>query len=517
MHRFACTLVALSAITPFFSALFTAAPAPTVIDIVFGFFPFVALGALTLFVAFVWFGRMRSAHAVEEVIQMLLRACVVVILLSLVGVWNDGSYHSVVSPSQALEAMFTVGVLPLHVGPNVLIRFLPLLCAVGVWLRLRRISLPRFQLWRAVGYVYFFQSIFLYALSWVAAALGAVAGSIPHTAEGAFRLLVRAQADGFWTRGQLERFFAPLSQQSENSLLAIHASIVFFAMMTLIVVVVAKQSRSIQVFVRYHAKRGENLLFGAVVLIGFGIGRAANNFSFSYTNVIAGFVFLFVLLLWSAWWRLRRKRTEGVSGASETVSTRMSPMQAVWGDLCARDELAGLSMLALFLALFGSFLLGWQVFLAISVATMMVWIFEGYGTYSPYARPATSYVLSLLLGWAAMTVGLRDMMPSAWMVRILLCASILIAVTQIIRNVQIQSYSHFQRGVIIAIGIAIALFFARQSVFWMLFLPCLAALCIFSSSRVRESWHTYQERVAHSLIAIITLIVFFAPHLLVHR
>ncbi len=461
-------------------------PPPTLIDITFGFFPFLAFGFL---ISLACLPRQRAE-------RLLIPICIAAIFIAATRLWNDGSYLMVLSPIQALISMLTLGVWPLHVGPNALIRFLPIMFALSLGRHLLRMHLPWPQVWKLAGGLYLLQSILVYAMSWIGAALTLGTDATAQTAEDTLRLLVRAQANGFWTRGQLERFLAPIGQQSENSLLAIHASILFLATVAVLILFAVRQHRSIKTWVSPLIQRDSVLLIVSI-LIGLKLGRTVNIGLTAYTDKLAYAVFGVVAVTWLIWWRLQQKREPNEQPEGENSGS------------------------LLLLALFGAVLLGWSVLLALGVVTLLTWMTTSLDRKQTYESSATRglgwnmLLTAACLGWAALAFSLRDLTPSSWMVRIVLASATLIGLATFMQSAYAKSRSRLQQVVLLTVGVALVLLIARQAVVWLLFMPYFTSLLIIS--RTPHAWRLYRDYPAYATLGALTLIVVLGSNLLTHE
>ncbi len=505
---FVATIFGLAVGMSFLAHAATFAPPPSFAAIVYGIIPFLVLGTIVTALIFLTVTRDHLDSVLLYVIRIACVTCGIALGASLLHLWNDGRYDAVLSPHEAFVSILTLGLFPLKAGPDVLIRFFPAIFAVGAFLRLRRLGGAFTQNVGAAFFVYLVLAGFNHALSWIAGVLAIVGRETLQSSTDAVRLLIRAQADGYWTRAQADRFFTPMGLQSDNSFLLIHAAVMFLGISIACILLGRREVRGFNRLVKQLCSR-RVLFVGSVMLLGLAIGNV-NRIFWSYTDVLACLVFIVSAFAWLLSWHLRRDFAS-VEISVGTIHELPLPV---------------IASCALCIALYGAFVLGWPVFFGFLIATIADigcltpqlgslssrW-FGASGPRATALRNAGAFaVIAASLGSAALALAMRDALAPIWMLRLVFTMAILAGLGSLIHRLELFSRSHGIQAMMILLSLAALFFLANQRALWILFLPFVA--CILITVRDAASWPRRRAYPISFTFVAIGFFVLFAPKLL---
>lgn len=496
MQEMACTVLAFSCASAFAASLLTRQSPPALIEIVFGVFPMLACATMLSVALLRFVGHEREQSAMRYARTLAGVACLFGVFLSLTTLWNDGRYYTILTPSGAIVSMLTLGFFPLTFGPIALIRFLPFVFGAGIGFRLWRNTEKKFLALCGACAGYFVLAFLLHALTWVGGILSFTQADTITQASDVFRILARAQADGYWTHAQAERFFAPLGRQGENGFLGIQAATAFLFFVLISVSLLLPYLRPGAAWLRRLGSKSVVAL-ASIVVVGFALGGLMRVGATAYTTRLAYAAFAIVLCAWIVWWRAMR---EAASEAHEEQNERV------------RDT-------SLLLALAGSFILGWPMFLSILSATIFVQIerrlTSGSERWHHIVQSIARMSIAGSIGAAALVVALQEAIAPEWMFRILLATAFLIGCEHGFRHLSQTGVSRAREGFLLCLGIAFALFVAHQQAFWLLFLPSLAATLV--ASRTERAWSRLRARPLDIALGGIGSIILFFPQALIRN
>lgn len=416
--------LAVSCGLPFLSGLLSGAGWPRSSDVVFGVAALVFLAAASAVAGPVLLGRLRLEQALASAIAVLLLAAGASLALDLSGWWNDGSAYLVLRPDQALVSILSLGVWPLRSGPTALLRFWPLLVALGLVWRLRPYRLAPLRLAWVVGAVYAVLAVSVHSLSWIAGMLAAAHQSALETSSDVFRVLVSSQSGGYWAVSQGERFFAPLGRQAETGLAAVQSAVWFLAACAVLATCAARWRPMLRLARRLSDVESATWLL--VSAFGIGIGAALGVKDRSYTSWLSLAIFVAVVVAWI--WRQRLARDLDNLAEDE----RLRPELPLPSGLVAPHELEALIRLLGTAAFFGAALLGWTAVAALLMAETVSWLRSRRGLAwggAWISDGASGFLVSLSLGAAGSTLGLRSFMLQPAQVATLAAASLVAAGT----------------------------------------------------------------------------------------
>ncbi len=436
------------------ASILAGSPSPLLADVLFGVAPFLFLaGALVALTA-----KKKS----EGAFRILGGALAATTLLAATKLWNDGSYYAVLAPVDAVFSILTLGFWPLHAGPLALVRFLPLGIGVGIWLRATRGGRPAKNALVGAVAAFLALAVSINALSWIAGTLGAVRGVSIATPEDAERVLITAQADGYWTRGQVERFFAPIGAQSENSFMLISAAVAFLVAFGVLLFFAIREIRGFDRLLKRLTSKSA-ILVGSAIVISGAIGFSTRS-SASYTDALACLVFLASAASWLFAWRLTRDLANLAHDERERTDLPLPSGAASASDaILLRDACVAIS-------LFGALLLGWPVFAGFATAFILLLCVP-----TKNVRPLTTALAATSLGSSALAVALRDAPPAGWMLHLVLAVGILVGLERLSRHLERYATRRSRQSAVLIGGIALSFFVASERLLWLLFLPICAA------------------------------------------
>lgn len=470
----ACGLVVASASL---SALLTQQAPPNFFDIAFGIFSFLGFAIVLALIALVRIGRERGSSAMSFVLALAGIASLLSAILSLAGLWNDGRYYTVLTPAWSLLSIVSFGFLPVKMGPVALMRFLPVIFAAGVFFRLHRLEKKKLRPLMTAVLLYLVLSFFLHTASWIGALVAVSREEVLRTPSDVYRVLVSVQADGYWTRAQTERFFAPLGRQGENGLIAIQGAVVFLLTACVSLFAALRTIRSGFLLVKRLRTRSVAVL-GMSSVIGFGLGLFVHGPTFPYTDILAVLVLLTVLFFWFFW---RRMSADIASLATDEQERPGLPLPSGVVALADAEDVRDGSLL---LAIIGSMMLGWPVLLSVATASVVFVLHrrmgKGRGLIWALSDVASTALVAGSLGTASAAVALRDATQPQWIGRILIAVAILVGVECLLRRHAERMSSRLMQVFVLCSGIAGGLFVAHQRALWLLFLPAVAVSLIFA-------------------------------------
>lgn len=453
--------LALAVCLPVMSGLISGAGWPRLSEILFGVAALVLLSAATSVAALVWFGRLRLDNALAATVPILLFAGAASLLLDLTDWWNDGSAYLVLRSGEAVSSVLTLGLTPFRSGPTALIRFWPLLVALGLIWRLRPHKLPAMRSVVAAVSAYLALAVSVHALSWIAAAV-AISRKISYLdLSDVYRSLVSAQSGGYWIAGQGERLFAPLGRQAETGLAAAQSAVWFLAACLLLAAFAA--------FWPAAAKLSKRLLtlevlssFSAAAT-GLGVGTVRVLADGSYTYWLSFFVLVAAMVAWV--WRERLNRDLENLPDDELRRPHLPlPSGAV-----APHEIEAFNLMLAVVAFFGAALLGWTVLAGFVLAECTAWLRSRRGLGWGGAVVSSALAQSLAgfsLGVSGLAFGLRSFAVAPWQVAAVSAAALLCAGFDVLRRLDGDAVRRPMR-VFVPTGISVlALAVLRQPAVW---------------------------------------------------
>ena len=499
----------LAFLTPFVSSFISQQGPPPLIEILFGILPYFAFGLALMVVVLILVAKERGPQASGHALKVAAIASVASLFFTLTRMWNDGSYYTVLTPTWSLISVFSLGLFPVKMGPIALLRFLPVCFATGVFWRVWKTRGKTGSALIAALLVYVPFALSIHLLSWIGGAMALSHGDVLSTPDDVFRVLVSAQADGYWTQAQTERFFAPISMQSQNALYGVQAALVFLLLTVLLAGFAVYTIRSLDVLAKRLLTRS-TLLLAVSALLGLGLGLLLQGGSISYTEVIACIVFFVVLIAWLGWWRLARDIVH------LSRDEREQPSLPLPSGLVSVQDAESLRDVCLALVLYGAFLLGWPVLISFVCASLLTWIdlrVEWPSRLDVWCRAAASGLIAGCVGSAALAMAVSDAVEPQWMIRLLLAVAVLAGLVRLSRSLDRVLPARLPQVAVLCGGIGLALFFANQLALWVLFLPCVAA--VFLLARNEEKWREYRIFPVYLLLASLVFVAVFVSQWLV--
>ena len=502
--------LSLSLLFPFLRDTFIAVGVPAPSEVIFGFAPSLALCLVVCVVVLVIGNRQRWEQAAAQAVVLVAAAGLFSLILSLTAVWSDGSAYFILRPAQALGSMLTLGFWPAPVGPDALIRFLPLGTALGLVWKLYRLRFASRRVFASAAAAYLILAFFLHVLSWIAGALAWLKGTSLESIDDIFRVLITAQSGGYWINGQAQRFLAPLGQQAGTGLLAAHAAMLFLGSFCLLAILFFKRLAGARQLMR-RLLTAECFAWFALIATGLGLGYTLQSTDTSYTFWVSLALVCCLTLAWVLRWRLVKDLEHVPQDEVENPHLPL-PSGAV-----PPHEVEELNALLLVLALFAAALLGWPVFVGVALAASLSWMVSrsGLGWGSGALLERTIMVMSFsALGWAGLMFGLRNALPSTWMVNLLLAAALLASLGGLTNELRRQTSAKKVILLLPSTGLFIAALIMRQPLLWGLGL--LAILSQLALGWKIELWRKFGAWPAYLLLTFTALLSLLLPQLLNH-
>jgi|GEM_PF-1398577 len=446
---------------PLLSGLLSAAGWPRLSEIVFGNAALILLSAVVSAAALVVIGRLRPESVLAAVLPILLSAGVTSLLLDLSGWWNDGSAYLVLRPSDALFSILTLCLVPFRSGPTALIRFWPLLVALGIIWRARPFKLLPIRVALAAGVSYLILAFSVHALSWIAVLLSLVRKTSFADLSDMFRLLVSAQSGGYWIASQSERFAAPLGRQAETGLAASQSAVWFLLTCAILLALAASRTYFLKLAKRLLTMESLPILFTAG--IGLGVGTVFGAADHSYTYWFSFLIFAVAAIAWT--WR-ERLRQDFENLPEDELERPHLPLPS---GAVAAHEIEFLELVLAGLAFFGALLLGWTVLVGFIFAEGVAWMRSrrglAWGT-AVVSNAGAQLLMALALGFSGLAFGLRGFAVMPWQMSAIVSAALLAAGLMLLRCLDKVSESHAVRAFLPSGIMLLALAILRQPAIW---------------------------------------------------
>ncbi len=391
-------------------------------------------------------------------------------LLSLLGVWNDGS-GVVVLPWKSLAAfVFTGGVIPASIGPESLLRCSLLALAVLSVFAFRRKKEFKSKSILIGVLVWFASAIILLIPSWVALGSAAIHGMPLRHGQDAVRVLGKMHTDSYWSSFQADRFFTGIGDEVVNaSNLSTSAALLLVSLLILFVLAFNAQRKGLWVSVRVGLQKmyeNEAIFLVSGALGGFLLGIRGNRFSWSGVNLMA-----FVLLV--------------------LVSAAFAVMWTYAKELESRDVF-------FFVALLAGGLLGWPVLILVFALFFITWLLEQRGfewNSSAFGRAVSIGVLMLVMVALGGVVGARSPLYPHALTGWITAWALLAAGAHVLRTLSEEKKKDLKRVGVIAL-ISIAGFLPLMSLYVFAALGALYFLALYHSYSRGRSWSTDVIRAA---------------------
>lgn len=503
------TLLGLAYVASFLATLLSGDKAPQMYEPLIGVLPMLMLGVAVACLVLLLAAKERLRNAVAFALALAWISSALSLVATSIGLWNDGSYYNILTPATAFLSILTFGLFPFHFGPDALIRFLPAVFAIGLFLRCLRARVPFPRLALGVGGGYLLLGAALHALSWVAGLLSLANSTSLAQPTDVYRVLVSAQSNGYWTLGQAERFLSPLGRQADTALILAHAAVVFLVMV-ICAAAVARLTMSIRSLVKRLASRpvvlfGMEFFLGASLAVGTQVARA------TYTEMLAYAIFFIVVFLWCSWWRIVRD-LENI--ARDELEHPDYPLPS--GTVTPHD-LEALSHVLLSISLFGAWVLGWPVFFGLLSASLLAWADSrgGFGLRDGVLTHAVVITgIGLGIAWSGAALAIQEAAMPAWLIRILLSAALLFGLSALSKGLRTMTDARPLLAGLLTLGMGIALLIANQQVFWLYFLPAAAGMFLLAFRPGK--WHRYGSLPIDGFLGFMLFIALFLPKTITH-
>lgn len=478
---------------------------PALSDVLFGMLPPAAFAVIGVTFVLNVIGHERMESALAHAAGIVGASLGISFVLTLVPGWSHETLSSILLPSEAVQRMLTGGFFPAPAQGDILVRFLPLCTALGLGFSLRRRASVRIGIAVLGWYLGF--SILIYGMSWIAGALAVSAGPLNGTE--AFRTLVNAQRDGYWTLLQQERFFAPIGRQTATSFMATESAVFLFASFGLLLWALWRRVSRSDLLVKRLASRSVGA-FTLATVAGLTVGMLGHALRPSYTDALAEVLFLLALVSWLLWWRLRRDLenlpTDLTSRPSLPLPSGAVTPQAVQEFIQIAGAMSFVSVA----------ILGWPVALPFIGATLVTWVCsrQGLGWGSGAIGGAVSAALtSGLLAISALEVGLRHLSFTPSLLRFVASIALLVGLGELFSHVREEVESRIPVAIAFLVLGVFAILASRQPSFVYLLVPF--ALGVGWTASKPPNWHRFGAYPIYGLLAGIVCIELFLPHLIV--
>lgn len=348
--------------------------------------------------------RTRFDQQWQESITTLPWAILAAVLLSWTSVWNDGSGTAALSLHDAALFVFSLGLWPTTLGPELLLRgtavILAILIAVRVWKRQTNLATALL----VFGVVWIPAALLLLVQTWMAQVAGLFREtSIQHSLD-ASRVLGLIHTNSYWSNFQADRFFAGVGNQLETGIGLSSAALIFLiGWIVLKLSLLRLQPWNRPGVIRALLKRVVGLpllLLVSPLACGLLVGFRGQRFAWNGLDLLALFILIVVFVSWFLYWTFGRDLEDLVQ------DERDHPERPLPSGVIRPDELEGLREVLICSALIGAFLLGWPVLLAVLALFGLGWISSatGFG-WDQYKRDriavwATVSVTLLFMGGA---------------------------------------------------------------------------------------------------------------------
>ncbi len=500
---------AVCLLMPFLRGVLINAGWPALSDILFGYAPLFTLVLVCALFALTWMKKFRLDQAAASAVFIAASAAVFSFLLSLTGWWNDGASYFILRPADAFGSIMTLGLLPLHAGPDALIRFLPLGLGIGLLWEFRRLRVDTIRgILMPLG-TYLVSALSLHCLSWIAALAALTRGTTLQSMDDVNRLLITLQSSGFWINNQLDRFMVPLGSQAQIGLVAVQAAVLFLLAAGFLLALMVRRVAAYRALAqRWLTLQG--LGWFGICALGMGLGWSARGSDPSYTSLLAFGLAWIVFFVWILYWRLERDLD---NLAEDEVSRPHLPLPS--GAIALQDY-QELSRVFLVVSWLGAALLGWPVFLGIFSATLLLWLQTrrgaGWGS-GQVPHAVLSALIAFCLGYAAAAYGISAAQFQPWMIFLLAGSALLVGGADLIYRLRYQAAPlrivHYLPAACLLLSLAVI----NQPLVWSI--GFLAVLGQLGACWKSEKWLKYGALPAYILLCMIACLALMVPRFFV--
>ena len=386
-------------------------------------------------------------------------AAVLGVGIGIVGGGNDGSASTLLPPTQIFTSIATGGFLPWKLGMVNMVRFLPLTAALScAWFAIKR-GVPTARIALVCIAMYLGSSI-VWHLPSIAALVLRQAGMPIETAQDAYIVLIRAMTNTFWANDLGNRFLSPIAEQGRSSLSIFHAA--------LCVLIAGFIAFGLKIKAFWHKsvlEKTDIWIGGAMLLIGLCgllLGQSVQVMpKLTPITVLVHIVFCLWVVSGIFWLNEENKGVE---------------------DQGMRDE----PSLAVYVFVGSSLVLGWPVFLGCVVGLIASFLkkelhLEGVLGENG-ARRLVVLGTGIGLGWGALCVGLQDITPLTWMIRLIIGFALIAA------YVVTQKADSVRSAVESSLSIGFGALLSGQGIIGLAALPAIISIWIIESREKSHKW-----------------------------
>ena len=341
----------------------------------------VFLTAALLFILIALSLRSRTSWPLvwARILRILPFAILFGVIISALGIWNDGSGALALPPSGVLAFFVTLGAVPVPFGPEAFLRgtvaFMAVALATLAYFSDRRIASALYT----VVVAWIFGAVPLLIQS-AMALIGARSSSFPLVhSQDALRALGAMHTNSYWSNFQSERFFVGIGRQLESGALLSSTAIAFLLASVSLVVLFFwtkpwNRSEIRRTAFRELIMQTETGLFAAAIICGIWLGISSAGWSWNGLDFVA----LMLLFVCVGSWYVHRSFSNDVGSLRDDETRR--PWRLLPAGIIQVDDVHSARTILLLLAITAAMLLGWPVLFfllaifSVPFATRVVWI-----------------------------------------------------------------------------------------------------------------------------------------------
>lgn len=401
----------------------------------------------------------RSQTERQTWLLAVFSAAVLGVGVGIVGGGNDGSASTVLPPAQIGISIATGGFLPWKMGMVNMLRFLPLMTALScAWFAIKR-GVPTVRIMLVCIAMYLGISI-IWHLPSIAALVLRQTGMPIETTQDAYIVLIRAMTNTFWANDLGNRFLSPIAEQGRSGLSVFHAALCvltagFIAFGLKIKDLLRK--KSLEKTSLWNG--GAMLLIGLCALM---LGQSVQVMpKLTPITVLVHIVFCLWVISGIFWLNEENKSVE-----DQEMSDEPSPMMYVFVG--------------------SSLVLGWPVFLGCVLGLIASFLRKELHLEGMLGEDGAKRMVVLStgigLGWGALCVGLQDITPLTWMIRLIIGFALIAA------YVVTQKADSVRSAVESSLSIGFGALLSGQGIIGLAALPAIISIWIIESREKSHKW-----------------------------
>ncbi|MCI0479912.1 hypothetical protein L0Y59_05185, partial [Candidatus Uhrbacteria bacterium] len=290
------------------------------------------------------------------------------IVVSWLGIWNDGSGAIPTSAKDGLLFVATAGAFPVAIGPDAFVRTFVLTSVVAIAVKGFRSGASWGRAVVAGVSAWVAASLALLVQTWMALGSSIVRDLPLVHAEDAMRALGASHMDAYWSTFQADRFFAGVGKQLETSVLLSSSALLFLVGVVLVGIVAVRSAsptdrdfRRLLIRKTFGADAYASLYLLSAAVCGVIVGSMAQRRVWTALDVVPLIVFGTVTAAWILRFLLGREADRMSSAGEGSDPGRLAAAESIRP---ARDILTAVVMV-------GALLLGWPVLVAAVALTAL--------------------------------------------------------------------------------------------------------------------------------------------------